>query len=289
MRFLQTSIRILKEIKTRPTRYFVLLVIAIVALFLLAYMHNYNIVYLMMFFTFSLAGASSLVGRFNLYELRVSLLSHERVFANIPSSYTLQILNPAPRTSYALELGTDLQKQNIGIIRSAQSKITALPCQMDKRGTSSLPQLKLESLFPLPHEVLFKKIDLHTSVTVYPEPKGESLEKFISRSRALVGEHDDFEGIRSYREGDPLSLIYWPSLAKGGDLMSKEFSFNEASRTLQFNFLSCAIDDESRLSQLTLWVLECEQKGIPYVIHLPKRVLDAAKMSSDEILETLAQ
>jgi uncharacterized protein (DUF58 family) len=288
MKYLNTFILILKVIKTRPTKYFILLVLAIVGLFFLAYMHNYNIVYLVMFFIFSLAGASSIIGRLNLYELEATVLHAQNFFANTPSEYTLSIQNPAQRDSYALELTNHESSLIINELKSLHSKTVVLTCTPSKRGHFMLPPLQIGSHFPLPHEILFREIDLDQETIVYPEPKGESLENFSDKNRAFFGEHDDFEGIRPFREGESLSLIHWPSLAKGGGLMAKEFSLLEQSRHLHFYFSTCADSDESRLSQLCLWVLECQEKKINFTVHLPSITLNSTQRGHHEILRYLA-
>lgn len=288
MKYLNTSIRILRVIKTRPTRYFTLLVLAIVGLFFLAYMHNYNIVYLVMFFIFSLAGASSIIGRFNLYELEAAVLHAQNFFANMPSTYTLSIQNPSVRDSFALECTNHESTVNISELKSLQSKTIVLTCTPPKRGRFTLPSLQIGSYFPLPHEILYRSIDLDYETIVYPEPKGESLESFSDKNRAFFGEHDDFEGIRPFREGESLSLIHWPSLAKGSGLMAKEFSLLEQSRHLHFHFSTCADSDEQRLSQLCVWVLECQEKNISYTVHLPSTTLSSTQRGHHEILKHLA-
>jgi uncharacterized protein (DUF58 family) len=251
-------------------------------------MHNYNIVYLVMFFIFSLAGASSIIGRLNLYELEATVLHAQNFFANTPSKYTLSIQNPAQRDSYALELTNHESSLIINELQSLHSKTVVLICTPSKRGRFTLPPLQIGSHFPLPHEILFREIDLEYETIVYPEPKGESLENFSDKNRAFFGEHDDFEGIRPFREGESLSLIHWPSLAKGGGLMAKEFSLLEQSRHLHFYFSSCADSDEKRLSQLCLWVLECQEKKINFTVHLPSIKLNSTQRGHHEILRYLA-
>ncbi len=288
MKFFQTFIRILKDIQTRPTKYFILLVLGIVGLFFLAYMHNYNIVYLMMFFTFSLAGASSIIGRLNLYELKAEVLSAQNFFATRRAFYTLNILNPSERDSYALECTNLDSNAFIQELPALKNKTIALTCTPKMRGYFQLPSLQISSHFPLPHEVLFKKLVLDYKLLVYPEPKGEDLKSFTARNQSYFGEHDDFDGIRPFREGESLSLIHWPSLAKGDTLMAKEFVLLEKSKHLQFDFIQCSDSDENRLSQLCLWVLECHEKGISYTINFPNVALDSRKRSHHEILEFLA-
>ncbi len=264
------------------------MVLAIIGLFFLAYMHNYNIVYLMMFFVFSLAGASSILGRLNLYELEISLLHAQNFFANRPSTYTLSVLNPSERDSFALECTNQTSKVFIQELQASKSKSIVLSTIAAYRGLYTLPSLQIGSHFPLPHEILYRKIDLEYETYVYPEPKGESLENFSAKNRSFFGEHDDFEGIRPFREGESLSLIHWPSLAKGDTLMSKEFVMLEKSQHLLFDFSSCAKDDESRLSQLCLWALECKEKNITYTMKFPHSSLDSRKRSHHEILKFLA-
>ena len=289
MKYFHTFIQILSTIDTRPTKYFIYLVIAIVGLFFLAYMHNYNIVYIMMFFTFSLAGASSIIGRFNLYQIQATVLSSKNLFANTVSSYTLNIYNSNDeRDAFVLELSNEEETAYINKLSPKHSQSINLHYTPDKRGLSSLPSLKIGSYFPLPHEILFKTLVFKEKVLVYPQAKGRSLDSFTSKHTFFIGEYDDFEGIRTYKQGEPLSLIHWPSLAKGGPLMAKEFSLLHQSRHLNFYFSSAANNDEDRLSQLCLWAKECEKKNIPYTIHFPSESLNSTRRSHHEILKFLA-
>ncbi len=289
MRYFHTFILILKGIDTRPTKYFVFLVLSIVGLFFLAYMHNYNIVYLMMFFIFSLAGASSIIGRLNLYEIQASVLVSQDFFAKTPSAYTLTVYNPNPnKDSFSLECSNADSSVIIHELRAGQTKTISLGLIPQERGKMELPPLKLGSHFPLPHELLFKYINLEHESLVFPQPKGKSLESFSSKHLFHIGEYDDFEGIRTYKQGEALSLIYWPSLAKGDRLMAKEFSLLEKSRHLHFDFIKAADSDEKRLSQLCLWALECKKKNISYTMHFPNTSLNSNARSHYEILQFLA-
>jgi len=289
MRYFRTFILILKGIDTRPTKYFVFLVLSIVGLFFLAYMHNYNIVYLMMFFVFSLAGASSIIGRLNLYELQASVLVAQDFFAKTPSTYTLNIYNPnTQKDCFALECSSADSSVLINELPAGQEKIATFTFIPQKRGKALLPDLRLGSHFPLPHEILFKDIPLAYESVVYPEAKGQSLDNFSSKHHFFIGEYDDFEGIRSYQQGEALSLIHWPSLAKSEKLMAKDFSLLEKSRHLHFYFSKAGEDDEQRLSQLCLWAVECKSRNISYTMHFPNISLNSRLRSHYEILQFLA-
>ena len=251
-------------------------------------MHNYNIVYLVMFFVFALAGASSIVGRLNLYELEATVLVAENFFAKTPSSYTVSIYNPSERDSFALECSNHEDTALLQEVKSLQSKPLSLICTPLQRGKFKLPLIQIGSYFPIGHEILFRTVNLNHEAIVYPKPEGESLANLSSKNRSFFGEHEDFEGIRPFRVGEPLSLIHWPSLAKGEALMSKEFTLLEQSRHLHFHFSQAGDDDEKRLSQLCLWALECKEKKINYSIHFSNTTLSSVQRSHNEILKFLA-
>jgi len=261
----------------------------LIGLFFQAYLHNFNIVYLALFFTFALAGASCLMGRLNLYGMNISLISHGRAFAGMPADVRIAVKNPSSRIRYAVECsyGTDTQK----IVRLAghATRVVILSVDYAKRGSAALETITIRSRFPLPHVSFFKEVRLEHTLVVYPEPKGIPLQEFLSQSQSAVGEQNDFEGLRRYEPGDTLSLIYWPSVAKGNDIQSKQFDYVETMQVLEFDFVRSAPTDELRLSQLCLWVLECEVQNIDFMIHLPSQKLDSKKLETDEILEILGR
>ncbi len=272
----------------RPTRYIYLLIFIFIALFMQAYIHNYNIVYLALFFTFAFAISSYSFGRNNIRALEVRLLSMERVFANRTSRYTLS-LSSAKRDVYDITCLSTGGQGHCKVVRAERPEVLTFSHRYAKRGRATLESVQCESGFPLPHQIFFKVFDIDRPFVVYPEPVGESIDDFIARSNALYGEKDDFEGIKSYEKSDRLSQIYWQSLAKGDTLMSKVFSHVNETTLLHFDFMACGSDDERRLSQLALWVVECEQRGYAYTISIGQKLLDSKKMSSDEILSFLGR
>ncbi len=253
-----------------------------------AYIHNYNIVYLALFFTFAFSISSYAFGRNNIRALEVELLSLQRVFANKTSRYTLS-LSSSKRDLYDISCISSDEKQHCKIIRANRPEVLTFSHKYAHRGSAKLESVQCDSGFPLPHQIFFKVFDINREFVVYPEPIGESIDTFIARNNALYGEKDDFEGIKTYENSDRFSQIYWPSLAKGETLMSKVFSHTNEVSVLHFDFVSCGSETEQRLSQLTLWVLECEQRSYAFTISIGQKLLDSTKMSSDEILTYLGQ
>jgi uncharacterized protein (DUF58 family) len=83
------------------------------------------------------------------------------------------------------------------------------------------------------------------------------------------GEGDDFAGVRAYVHGESQRHIDWRAVARGQQLMTKQFAA-EAEGVVYFDFSALHFANaEERLSQLTLWVIEAERARRPYGLRLP--------------------
>lgn len=214
MKFINTLIAFSFHIKTKPTRRFILIIFALFGLFIQAYMHNYNIVYIILFFIFSVALTACFLGRLNLFWLDVTFLHAKRAFATLPFSYTLSLSNDSQSETYALTLGD----QEIITIASKEKSLVTLHHTFERRGEKKLEKIELSSTFPFAHVIFSKTFQLDTPIMVYPTPKGESLEKRFFREIHFTGEKEEFDGLRTHNEGDTLSDIHWASVAKGEKL-----------------------------------------------------------------------
>lgn len=285
-RFSHSFARSARKGTEKPTKYIYLLILIFIGLFMQAYIHNYNIVYMALFFTFAFSIASYPLGRNNIRALEVKLLASERIFAKRESSYTLAIT--PTQDVYDITVVTPTQKVHVSNIKEATTHVVKIQHVYEKRGSTVLESVECQSQFPLPHQSFFKVFDMNKTFRVYPQPLGMSLEQYLSQSQTLFGDKSDFEGIKDYEHGERLSEVYWPSLAKGTGMMSKHFSHTNEDFTLEFDFIHSGKDDEARLSQLTLWVLECEQRSLEFTIAINQKILNSKKMSSDEILTYLS-
>jgi len=288
MKSFRTYISILKSVKNRPTKHFIYLVLIIVSLFLQAYMHNYNIVYIMMFFLVGIGSASSIYGILNLLHIKLSILSHERFFAQMPSFFTLTILNNSSRSVYDINVAYKDKTQKKAIIDAYQSATIKFTTMFENRGEAKISEFKISSLFPLPHEIKYKTVTLQEKIFVYANPSGVSLFSIYNKNSALSGEIDDFDGIKDYEEGGSLSTIHWASLAKHATLKTKTFLYEDEQKSLHFSFDTLKGEAEERLSQLTLWVLECEKHHLEFTLDINTTQLDSKEQNIDEILRTIA-
>jgi len=288
MKSLRTFAQIYKRIDQHATRYSAVVVVLLFGLFLEAYMHDFNLVYITLFFMFSLAFSAGPIGILNLGHLEASYLRPGRLFAFQEGHIPIEISNHSTTTSWSITLHDENTSLPLNTIKGETSKVLNLPVTPNKRGSFTHKGCYLESKYPLSTVRLVMKIDETYRGIVYPEPKGIPLHSFLQQEENHYGEEKEFDGLRAYDGSQKLSHIHWASVAKG-DMSVKVFSKETQTPKLIFNFYTAATDDESRLSQLCLWVLECEKQNLPFMLQMPNRVLNSAKESTDVILETLAR
>lgn len=288
MKSLRTFAQIYKRIDQHATRYSAVVVVLLFGLFLEAYMHDFNLVYITLFFVFSLAFSAGPIGILNLGRLEASYLPSGRLFAHQEGHLSLQIVNDSTTTSWSVILRHEDTSIPLESLKGETSTILHLPVEPDKRGTFTHQGCYLESKYPLSTVRLVTKINDSYEGIVYPEPKGISLHSFLQQEESHYGEEKEFDSLRAYDGSQKLSHIHWASVAKG-EIAVKVFSKETQTPKLVFNFYTAATDDEARLSQLCLWVLECEKQNLPFMIEMPNKTLNSAKESIDGILETLAR
>ncbi|MDM5272415.1 hypothetical protein PGH07_09510 [Sulfurovum sp. zt1-1] len=276
-----------KRLKQKATLGSLIVVLMLFGLFLEAYMHNFNLVYIVLFFVFALAFVASPFGIYNMSGLTLTFQSSDRLFAKETSNIYLALTNNKSAESFALKLKCMDQGLLIPSLKAHSKEVFTLSLSPDKRGKLNIGNCLLQSLFPLATIRFLLPLKLAVSKVVYPRPKGTSLEAFLSRQKGRYGQESDFEGITPYTSNAPLSKIHWPSVAKGESAL-KKFAYEIPLEQLNFDFFAAGENDESRLSQLTLWILECEAQNLEFQVQMPQENLNSKRMSIDEILEKLA-
>ena len=287
LKSLHTFIQIHKSIQQHATIFSLVVVVLLFGLFMEAYMHDFNLVYITLFFVFSLAFSAGPLGVLNLGHLTSTFNPSGRLFAKQEGKLSLTIKNTSTTTSWSVTLHGDKTSAILPQLKGESATILHLNFIPQKRGTFTYEGCFLESKYPLSTARLTLPIDdIYEGIT-YPEPKGKSLEAFLNEEETHYGEEKEFDGLREYDGSQRLSHIHWASVAKG-EMSVKTFIKETQTPNLVFDFIKIGSNDESRLSQLCLWVLECEKKHLPFSIKMPKMILSSTKESTDEILTALA-
>jgi uncharacterized protein (DUF58 family) len=210
------------------------------------------------------------------------------VFAGEDAPFELRVENPTRLARYAVWIDFEHVPEPRQAIDVAAGGSTALVLRTatSARGWMRPPRVRLSTHFPLG---LFRawswwQPDSRALVYPFPEQDAPPLPMLGRPSPDGAGStgHDDFAGVRSYQPGDPLRRLAWRQIARldpelGGQLVTKHFEGGTVDElVLDFDALPPRLDVELRLARMARWVLEAEQRTLPYGFILGRIRYDAA-------------
>ena len=240
-------------------------------------------------FTLAICGVVDMVFTHrNLVDLHLQPGRSQPVFAGEDAHFELAIVNRTRRDRYALRVDF-LQIGEARYVTDAPAGASAallLSATSSARGWLRAPRVKLTTSFPLGLFGAWSYWQPDAKTLVYPFPEADAPPLPMSGAASEDGHghagHDDFAGVRSYQPGDAMRHLAWRQIARldpelGGNLVTKHFEGGAIEElVLDFDAMPAAIDLELRLSRMTRWVLEAEQRALPYAFRMEGREYDAA-------------
>jgi uncharacterized protein (DUF58 family) len=287
-----------------PTRPGWLFALTLLVLLLASINYQLSLGYVL---TFLLAGSgvvSMHVTHGTLRGLALHLRAPQPVFAGdaVGVECVLASTAPGPRHGIGLrvaERGEAARWSWCDVAAGSQTAVT-LAFTAPHRGRVALPEIVLETRFPLGLFRAWSHWRPATTVLVYPRPESPAPPLPAARavgtgqSERRSREGSELEGVRGYRRGDPLKLVVWKKAAQalqaGGELVSRDTS-SAARHELWLDWAATGhLDPESRLSRLAAWVLAAERSGAAWGLRLPGRELPPGQGDAQrrEALEWLA-
>ena len=216
----------------------------------------------------------------NLAQLHLRPGRAPSVFAGAEARFELHLLNRTARDRYALRVDFMAagEARHVADVPAGGSAVLALTMPTEERGWLRAPRVRLATRFPLG---LFRawsywQPDLRALVYPFPEPEAPPLPMAgVARADGRGGAgHDDFAGIRSYQSGDSMRSLAWRQIARldlehGGQLVTKHFEGGGVEQlVLDFDAMPSIMNLELRLSRMTRWVLDAEQRALPYAFRI---------------------
>lgn len=209
------------------------------------------------------------------------------VYAGEDAPFELRVDNPTRLARYAVWIDFEhvSEPRQAIDVPAGGSTTLVLRTATRTRGWMRPPRVRLSTHFPLG---LFRawswwQPDSRALVYPFPEQDAPPLPMLGRPSPDGAGStgSDDFAGVRSYQPGDPLRHLAWRQIARldpeqGGQLVTKHFEGGTADElVLDFDALPPRLDVELRLARMTRWVLEAEQRALPYGFILGRIRYDA--------------
>ena len=259
-----------------PTGAGFMLAATLLVLLIASINYQLNLGYLL---TFLLAG-SAIVGMHvshgTLRGLSLSLLPPEPQFAggNALVRVSLQSQRRSVRHGIGIALmGSDQWAWTDvpGFGSSTLHIAFALP----RRGWQRVPTITAETRYPLGTFRVWTVWRPAAQVLVYPAPESKPPALPLGEAHAdgAASAHPstsgDYDGVRTYRRGDPSKRIVWKKLAKADELISRDAEQLQHAQ-LWLDARQCGTGDpEQQLARLCAWVLQAEEQGLDYGLRLP--------------------
>ena len=179
------------------------------------------------------------LARRNLRRLRVERTLPESCFAGQLFPMELALVNDKPRLdSVAVELedgiaGPAERGLTARWVRCGGGKVVRkLTTRLLRRGLSPRVRSMLSSTFPLGIWRSRVEVRDRVEITVFPRPvTPRALEEGVDSAMIDAEESEsthrdwmgDFHGVRGFQPGDRLKMLHWPTIARSGRLMVRQF------------------------------------------------------------------
>lgn len=254
--------------------------------------YNNSLAYALTFLLAGLFITAMLHTYSNLRGLIISTAIPEEVFAgefaqmpvfldnrNGPARVAIEISAVSAKSNKSKKTKQTIAKELLNLDAATITNFQ-LRIKTEKRGYLDPGRIKLASTWPLGLFRAWSYVDKLEKGIVYPSPEGveqlppetpteDDLQKGASKG------NDDFKGFRRYQPGDSLRAIDWKAYARADDLLLKQFQGNGSQKILlDWRFTEQLGDIESRLSQMSLWVIRAETEGLLYSLHIPDRGIE---------------
>ncbi|MEZ5463894.1 MAG: DUF58 domain-containing protein [Lysobacteraceae bacterium] len=237
--------------------------------------YNNNPALLLSFLVASAVHSSLLQGYFNLLGLRILQLDAEPAHVGERIRLALRLENPDSRLRNGLCFRLDERVCSIDLGAQSSGRVS-LGVLASRRGFQRCGRIAVFTRHPLGLFRVWSWINPDRKLLVYPaiERDGPPLPLPNTdgnrRWRRTPGEQ--LHSLRDYRIGDPLRLMAWKRSAQAGHPLVREFEAPTGGQIeLDWQALD-GIDNETRISRLTRWLLDAERQGLKTRLVLPGQV-----------------
>lgn len=267
-----------RRIYILPTRHGVLFGALLLTMLVGSINYSLSLGYVLTFLLGGIAMAGILQTYKNLQGISIDDGGALPAFSGENASFTLLISAPGPR--FSIKLRVQEVEPVLFDLNDANSQRITISVPAVRRGRLRPGRFTLFTSYPLGLFRAWSYVQFDHAATIYPIPATTSLEfkgsgENGSALRVSTQEgSEDFAGLRAWQPGDSPRQVAWKVAARNDELATKRFSDTEG-RTVIFDWGQLAnMDNETRLSQLTRWVLDAEQKNLNYGLRIPGMLID---------------
>lgn len=267
-----------------PTSRGFLFLAMVVVLIMTAATYNNNLIFILAFFLFSVFVVSMLQTHYNLRAVRLEFASSDEAFEGDRLNLNFYLTQKRPGRKRAIWLRSrskyfkTLACQAENLNPNENSKPVKMEVAAWKRGVHPIPEMIVETFFPLGIFRAWKIFRPEGEMVVYPKPKGNSqlspqaFDAGESDVGLRVGPDGDFGELKAYRAGESYHQIAWKHYARTGDLYTKVHWGSEDKHYL-IPWRAQGKNFESGLSQMSAWIKQAVDENASFEMETPDLVI----------------
>jgi uncharacterized protein (DUF58 family) len=243
--------------------------------------YNNNLIFILGFSLFAVFVVCMLQTHYNLKGVRIRFVSAEEGFEGHEIFLAFDLTQKRSRWKRALELRARSRQWKTVIadrqhlLPNEQSKPVRFAVLAHKRGVHPLPEIVLETYYPLGLFRAWKVFRPKGQLTVYPRPSGEielqprTLAAGLREQGMRAASEGDMGELRIYREGDSYHQIAWKHYARTGKLHSR-VNWGGDERYYVIPWQPGKQELEEYLRQMSAWVERALFEQSQFEMHLPE-------------------
>ncbi len=264
---------------------------AIVILVLTGATYNNNLIFLLAFFMFAVFVVSMLQTHYNIKGVRLQFGSAEEGFEGDPFTLHMELVQKRARHKRNLEIRLASKKfVNVShnreeILPQESAKLVRIEVRAWRRGIHKMPDVILETYYPLGMFRAWKVFRFDASLVVYPRP--EVKQALVPRSYESGHEdlglrtspEGDFGELKNYIMGESYHQIAWKHYARTGELYSK-VHWGEEHKHYVIPWLAsgpAGAEVESALRTMSGWIKTALEENATFEMESPAQKIEPSK------------
>lgn len=264
---------------------------AIIVLVLTGATYNNNLIFLLAFFMFSVFVVSMLQTHYNIKGVRLGFGSAEEGFEGDALTLHMELAQKRARHKKNLEIRTaskkfvTLGRKREQIHPTESAKLVRIEVRAWKRGVYRIPEIILETYYPLGLFRAWKVFRFDGDLVVYPKPET----KHTLQPRSYESGHEDlglrtspegdFGELKTYVMGESYHQIAWKHYARTGDLYSK-VHWGEEHKHYVIPWLAAmpsGADVEPALRQMSGWIKAALDENATFEMESPGHKIEPSR------------
>jgi uncharacterized protein (DUF58 family) len=280
-----------------PTRFGWAIVGLMSCLFILGTNYQNNIILMFCYFVFALLLLALFHSYVSFVQFNITFRPISNSFANQHVQLQLDLSRKANRSALHSLSNIALFSKHYPVYEYLEDGVNTIAVRQFSRGLHQLRRVSIESIFPFGLFRCWSHLCVPSHFLVFPAPIACSLKLRQQHSKGNTGNKsgvavttEDLQGIRGYRDSDPIHHVSWKHFAKGQGLLSKDFSERSAiSGWLHFSdYFNENV--EYALSEVTFQILDLSNQEATFGFSIGKQKImpNTGMQHQQQCLEAVA-